>query len=182
MKTATAFAGAALSAVAALFLVVGQADAQLKPKASKAPAEVAVDDRIKKLLDAEDLHYDVTDAGVFKLMFNVGESKDSRSQLVFVNSQTETYGEFEIREVWSIAHKAPEKSHDADFYRKLLQDTQAKKIGGWSLITTEGQEYVVFTVKIAADIDGKALRDVLEIVLETADEREKAENAGADDF
>lgn len=177
----TLLALAAATAIA-LTTLAPRVDAQLNPKAPPAKPAVEVDARLKKIFDGEKMHYDITGAGVFRLVFNIGAAAEKRSQVVFVNSQTETYGEFEIREVWSIARRTPEKTLDAAFYRRLLEDSQAKKLGGWSLLSADGQDYIIYSVKVAADLNPKALKDVLEVVLETADELEKKETGGQDDF
>lgn len=162
-----------LFAVALLlpFLCVQEVHAQLGKKK-------AGDPRVQKILDEAKLKYEVTSDGDFKLIFKVD---DDRSQVVFINSATESYGDFEIREIWSISMVAGAEGFEPGLLRKMLTDNQRKKLGAWNLITTNEKEYAAFTAKISADLAAKEMLDVVQAVLETADEREKLE-LGSDDF
>ncbi len=56
------------------------------------------DPRVEKALKKLGLKYEVDKDGDFKLVFSV---EDDRTQVVFINSTTETLGKMEIREIWS---------------------------------------------------------------------------------
>ena len=88
------------------------------------------DPRVKKMLDALELRYSVDNDGDFKVMV---EFEDGRSQVAFIDSQTQLLGDFEIREVWSVAYVS-EGYLDIDTANTLLMKNYELKIGSWRLI------------------------------------------------
>ena len=89
-------------------------------------SDIEYDRRVEKKLKKLDFNYKITKKGDFKLMFNV---EDGRTQLVFINSNTEEYRDFEIREIWSIAYKSSDEQFPAKVANKLLEDTSRRKLG-----------------------------------------------------
>ena len=66
------------------------------------PSAPQHDMRVKTLLDAIGTNYEIDAEADFKLEW---EYDNGRTQIVYVNSNTEEYENMEIREVWSFAHK-----------------------------------------------------------------------------
>ena len=58
--------------------------------------------RVQSALDDAGLKYTIDDDGDFRLLFG---QEDDRSQLVWINSNTEEYGNMELREVWGIGYR-----------------------------------------------------------------------------
>ncbi len=133
------------------------------------------DPRVKSQLDALDIKYEIDKDGDYRVSFALEEG---RSQLAFVNSKTSMLGNFEIRDVWSVAHIS-EGTLDADFANYLLLQNANLKIGAWELREAGDNQFLVcFCNKIAADCDPEALRASLIVVLSTADELEKNLDTG----
>lgn len=135
------------------------------------------DPRVKRLLDEAGLKYSLTKAHDFKLLFAVD---DNRSQLVFVNSNTENYKQFEVREIWSVAYRSTTKL-TAGQMRMLLTQTAKNKLGEWSLTDVGDEEIATFTVKAAAVLSKDDLETLIRLVTSSADEMEK-ELTGSDDL
>jgi len=149
-----------LSVCLILFALTASAQVGAKSKA---------DPRLRKALDESQLKYAETPEGDFKLLFNL---EDDRTQLVFVESNTETMGIIEVREVWSIGWKGNE-APSAEVANKLLLDNHRKKIGAWELVKADDTYYAVFNVKVSADCGAEALKSIIVGVAQTADEMEK---------
>lgn len=161
----------ALGCVLFLGVSVSTATAQLGEKPS-------ADVRVRLALEQASLKYTTDEDGDFGLLFQVSEK---RTQKVFVNSRTEHYEQFEIREVWAAAYTA-NGSFSSMIANKLLADNELKKIGAWQTKQMRGGEYVaVFTAKIAAEMDGDRLRTVIEAIAGAADAMEE-KLTGKDDF
>ena len=134
------------------------------------------DARVERMLDALELKYEIISDGDFKL----GNRLDSgRTQILFVNSNTEKYQNMEIREIWSVAYISDDLA-SSTIMRKLLKDNGTRKLGSWKLWTNNGKEVAVFYAQIAADADRYAFLSALQIVSQTADEMEK-DLTGKDD-
>ena len=135
------------------------------------------DPRVRKVLDQLGLNYDVDSDGDFKLIVETG---DERTQLVFINSNTENLDPFEIREIWGPAH-----SSDGPFSREvaneLLLDSFQKKLGAWQTMKTGDTYVAVFSAKVAAELDQDSLDRIIRTVAESADVMEKRVN-GDDEY
>lgn len=153
-----------------LVLLGSSAHAQI---GGKKPHDV----RVMKLLDAEDLKYEITSDGDFKLG---NRFKNGRTHLLWVNSNTEKYQKLEIREVWSVGYIANGKLSPEEM-RTLLKDNSRKKLGSWKIITSNEKDIAVFYVQIAADSDRDSFLSAVQIVSESADEMEK-QLTGKDDL
>lgn len=139
--------------------------------AAAADADASVEARLKSL----DYRYEVDEDGDFRLVFETGE-KGERSQLVYVRSVTESYGEHRIREIWAPAYEGAEAGFPAAIANRLLEDGHEKKLGGW---TKQGR-YAVFVVKLSADAPATLLRDAIEAAAESADAMEAELTPGKD--
>lgn len=135
------------------------------------------DSRVKNALEKLGYKYDVNSTGRIKLTFKV---TDERTQLIFINSSTENYENFEIREVWSPAYKS-EGQLPRDVANRLLISSNDKKLGAWQVSVSDNTYLAVFSVKIAANSDSESLKSTMQLVMRVADEMEK-ELTGKDDY
>lgn len=136
------------------------------------------DPRVKKMLEALELRYSIDNDGDFKVML---EFEDGRSQVAFIDSQTQSLGDFEIREVWSVAYIS-QGYLDIDTANTLLMKNFELKIGSWRLIPARDNTFLVtFCIQIAADCDPNSFWRTLVMVLQTADEME-AKLTGTDNL
>ena len=144
--------------------------------AADEPSSSGPDARIKAQLDALEYEYEVDEDNDFKLVFNIGE--EGRSQIVYVRSPVESYGEHQVREIWSPAYQSPTESFPALIANRLLEDSDNKKLGGW----VKQDNYAVFVVKIPANAGAEALDDALDAAMAAADEMENELTPGQDDL
>ena len=146
------------------------------PLAAEEASPAGPDTRIKAQLDALDYKYEIDEDNDFKMVFNIGE--EGRSQIVYVRSPVESYGEHQVREIWSPAYHSPTEAFPALIANRLLEDSDTKKLGGW----VKQDKYAVFVVKIPANADGEALDDALDAAMAAADEMENELTPGQDDL
>lgn len=151
---------------------------QSSETASEAESTPKGDATVRAMLDAEKIKYSVNDSGNFLVTWRVGDS--GRTQLAVINSATESYEGFAIRQIWSVAYKGTRLPRNA--MAQLLIDNGAKKIGAWELATNErnNSEWVVFTIKVPANLPAKQLRAMSSVVAEVADEMEEKLDGGDD--
>lgn len=128
------------------------------------------DKRVAAALDAAELKYEVTPEGDFKLLYQLD---DDRTQILYVNSNTEKLGTIEIREVWSIAMNSEEEL-DAETAGDLLTESGKVKIGGWRVSVGDDENQIVyFSAQVDADADTQSLAQVILAVVQTADAKEQ---------
>jgi len=132
------------------------------------PPPVASDSRVKRALDEAGLKYTVDSDGDFKLIFDI---ENDRTQIVWVNSKTYKYGEFEIREVWSVAY-ASDSLFNSTVANRLLKDNEDRKLGAWQTKRLNGKYAAVFAAKVAASMSSDQLASAIRAVRSTADEIE----------
>ncbi len=123
------------------------------------------DKRISILLDELSIDYDIDENGDFIASFMVGKR---RSQRVFINSDTRSIGDLEIRKIHSIAYRS-----DAPLSRKvanlLLEINHRSMLGAWQLMATEDGFDAAYNAQIAADTDAMTLLTAIKAVVESAD-------------
>ena len=85
-----------------VLLALGASVAQAQDAPAQAPAPTA-DARVERLLKEVAAEYTVDEDGDFRLVYDIG---GGRSQLVWIPSGTSDFGSLEIRQIWSIAHRA----------------------------------------------------------------------------
>ncbi|SUS05928.1 conserved hypothetical protein [uncultured Defluviicoccus sp.] len=127
------------------------------------------DPRVERLLESLSLKYQTTSAGDFKLQFDLG---GGRSQTVIVNSNTETFGRLEIREVASLGlflQSVP----DPAIMLYLLRENGSIKLGAWRVLRGDEGTLVIFAAHISADTDAETLMSVMKLVMRAADELEE---------
>lgn len=133
------------------------------------------DERIQALLEEKDIKYSVDSDGDFKVEF---EMNGGRSQLAFILSKTNEYGNFEIREIQAYGYKAENGIFPPNVLKRLLEDSFTKKLGGWAIV----DDYALFITRIAASSDAESLWNALIFTLEAADEMEKEFTGDRDEF
>lgn len=120
------------------------------------------DRAVGRLLDGLEYTYEVDEDGDYKLIFDM---ENDRTQLVFVRSSVETYGSHHIREIWSPGYKSPGPQFPALVGNRLLEDSNASKLGAW----VKQGEMAMFVVKIDADASAQVLSDAIDAASKSAD-------------
>jgi len=175
--------------ILACFVFLAQSTAGQAPAAQNTPA----DPRVKAALDEIGYKYEMTAENDYKLVpiqteqvGNDAQGKPKwRSQLVYVNSNTEKYGKLEIREVLSPAFLS-NGPLSATLANRLLRENNSVKFGSWRLVAINsgpnaGKYLAMFASQISANSDTESLRLTIKSVILIADRMEK-EITGADDY
>lgn len=137
--------------------------------ASPARAEGTNDARVDAALIGLGLNYKVDSDGDAKLI--MGDLKQGRSQVVFVNSRTSILGEYDSRKVWSVAYLSDTPFPD-DMVRSMMENNPKYKLGSLG-ITKVGEKYAaIFTVQIPANADKKIMHAAISATAQTADDIE----------
>lgn len=164
-----------VAGLASLLLAGAGAAAEGQPRNPDQPASPAAesakepDAAMKAALDELDLKYEIGPNGDFKLIFDVGEG---RSQLVFIQSEMESYGGSKIREIWSPVMKV-KGPLAADLANQLLVDSQDRKVGGWQVMDLGEDRLVVYAIKLPDPKEKEELFRMINAVMLSADEMEK---------
>ena len=153
----------------------------------------AADPRVKAALDHIGYKYELDKQNDYKLTpiqtEQTGTSADGkpiwRSQLVYVNSNTETYGSLEIREVLAPAFLS-NGPLSAEVANRLLRENNTVKLGSWRVVVINsgpnaGKYLAMFAAQINANSDAESLRLTIKSVILIADRMEK-ELTNADDY
>ncbi len=167
-------------AAALAFCLLGAAGCVGTPAAAlQSPAGAKADPRVARLLDLKKIRYEVDGQGDYKIL---DELPEGRTQLAFVNSNTEKYGPYETREVWAAAFRA-EGPFPPETANLLLADSYRKILGAWqTIVGSDGRHVAVFAMKIPADTaDADFLAACVENVIHVADDMERR-LTGKDDF
>ena len=137
------------------------------------------DPRVAAALEAIGVESEVDADGDYKLVLRV-DDEGERTQVVYVISSTERYGNLEIREVWAPAFKTGGRL-DADVARQMLATNDRMKLGAWRLYGDDDDEMAVYAVQIDAEANAEAMRSALQIVVQVAD-AEELKQTGKDDY
>jgi hypothetical protein len=159
-----------LATFSASLLMHGVTQAQA-PAAAGAP-----DPRVEAALQAAKLGF-LIDEGDFRLDYKVDET---RSQRVWVASGTTSLPPLEVRDVWSVAARG-KGTVPADLAVHLLQENVRMVLGAWQVNQGKDEYLVVFSAQVNANADAATLREVIEVVMYSADRVEK-ELSGTDAF
>lgn len=150
-------------------------------------AKPAPDPRVKSALDSIGYKYTLNDSNDYKLTPIQTEQVGTvwRSQLVYVNSNTEKYGSLEIREVLSPVFLTDDPLQ-ADIANRLLIDNNRVKLGAFRTVlinsgVNKGKCLVMFAAQIPANADAESLRLTIKSVILIADRTEK-DITGKDDY
>ncbi|PZP79777.1 MAG: hypothetical protein DI592_13260, partial [Stenotrophomonas maltophilia] len=103
--------------------------------------------------------------GDYRMVFDV---EGDRTQMVYVRSSVEDFGNHNIREIWSPAYSSKTKQFPVAVANRLLEDSQDAKMGGWVKQDTTA----MFVVKIDADATADQLSDAIDAAIRTADAME----------
>ena len=136
----------------------------------------APDPRVEAALKDAKLGY-LVDAGDYRLDFKVDET---RSQRVWVASGTTSLPPLEVRDVWSIAARG-QGTVPADLAVHLLQENARMVLGAWQVNQGKDEYLVAYSAQVSATADAATLREVIEVVMYSADRIEK-ELSGDDAF
>lgn len=132
------------------------------------------DGRVARLLTEAGLGYVVDDEGDYRLKFSLD---DGRSQIAWVASATAKLGDFEVRDLWSIALRGTGQV-PPEVANGLLQANAQQTLGAWQ-VQRSGEEYmVVFSAPLDVKADAKTLALALDAVMKTADAMEQALTGG----
>ena len=126
------------------------------------------DKRVSENLNKLNFKYDVKEDGTFQFTVPVG----NRSQMIFIHSNTSSYDNLEIREVYSVIYQSASKPEDF-VLTKLLIDNGQKKLGAWELIFDNNLYFLVFTAKVSPTLDAANLKSVIDIVATSSDSLEQ---------
>ncbi len=145
------------------------------PAAHAADADPAIAKQLKEL----GYEYEVDEDGDYKLLMATGEN-DERSQIVFVRSAIETYGNHRVREVWSYAYRSPSDALPALVANRLLDASNRLIIGSW----VKQERNAVYVAKIASNATTGELEDAIAAAAVSADamETELADDPKSDDY
>ncbi|MET1162584.1 MAG: hypothetical protein ABWY48_08565 [Pseudoxanthomonas sp.] len=157
-----------------LSLCMGVGMALSVPLLAQETERTVPDAGIKAQLAGLGYEYEVDDDNDFKLVFEVGD--EGRSQIVYVLSAVETYGEHSVREVWSPAYESPTDDFPGPVANRLLDASNNAKLGAW---VKQGRN-ATFVVKIPSDAVKEALDDAIDIAVKLADEMENELTPGQD--
>lgn len=143
--------------------------------ATAAPA-AAEDPSVAKRLDREGLKYEVDGDGDYKLTYNY--TKEGRTQLVFVSGKTETVSGLTIREVFSPAGRVEKDGINGEVALELLSSSGKMKMGSWEI----RGDVLYFVIKVLDSATSSELSSMLDIVAETADDKEIELSGDRDDL
>ncbi|NJN29925.1 MAG: hypothetical protein HC824_05350 [Synechococcales cyanobacterium RM1_1_8] len=110
----------------------------------------------------------MTDSGNLRALIPL---KSGRTQLVVINSDTNTVGSSEIREVWSIGYRG--SSVSAQTAMMLLTENESKVLGSWSVVKSDNNYFASFAVRLDADTSPQKLIEAIGISAQVADELEQ---------
>ncbi len=159
-----------------LGLLLTLAGAAAASTATPAPAAQApkADPAVGRHLDKLGFKYEVDEDGDYRMVF---ELADDRSQLVYVRSAVEDFGQHHVREIWSPGFQVEGDTFTAAVANRLLEASNTAKLGGW----VKQNKTAMFVVKIDADASPEALSDAIDAASRSADAIE-LELTGKDDY
>lgn len=147
----------------ALLAIAGVAVSAEEAVTAKTP-----DPRVVAALMEAGLGYSI-DAGDFRLDYKVD---DTRSQRVWVASDTARVDQLEMRDVWAVAARGKGEV-PADLARLLLKENVRMVLGAWQVNQSQDEYLVVFSAPVHAAADAATLQKVIEVVMFSADRIEK---------
>ncbi len=136
--------------------------------AEDATTPASGDPRVVAALKAAGLAYSL-DEGDFRLEYDVDQE---RSQRAWVASETARIDRLEIRDVWSVAARGKGDVPE-DLARMLLKENVRMILGAWQVNQSQDEYLVVFLAQVDAAADAATLREVIEVVMFSADRIEK---------
>ena len=143
-----------------------------------AMAESTKDARVDAVLN--DIGYKYLSDADGDAKLTLGGLEDGRTQLMWVNANTNILGEYESRDLWTIAYLS-EKPLSDEKAKKLLEKNSSYKVGSWSLTKFGAKYAAVFTAQIPANAGKDVVSADIRAVALTGDSVEK-ELTGKDDM
>jgi hypothetical protein len=150
--------------VATAILLAMPAVAQDKP--AQAQAEKVAPAHIAKMLDELKLKYEIDDDKDYSVVFNYTDEK--RSQLVFVESASETVDGFVIRSIFAPTADVGKNPLSTKDNLALLTEAGKLKWGQWEV----RGKFLYFTIKMIEPFTAKQLESALKFAAEVADNKE----------
>ncbi len=135
------------------------------------------DPGVAAALDEQGVIYSINDEGNFVVVYQM-DADEERSQRVFVVSQSSSYRNAEVREIWSVAIVLNEYP-DEELLYYLLTVNSGIKVGAWAVEEFDDEIWILYTIKVPVDIGSAALKDLIYFTAEMCDELE-AELVGDD--
>ena len=127
------------------------------------------DERIKATLERLKIDFEEDEDCDYRIIVPI-DSDGERTQLVFVNSNTEKFGgKLEIREIWSVGYKN-DGSVPPALVQKAAKLSQNYIIGAWEVI---GENRLAIVMKVPAVMEDELLRIAIVSVAQKADALEK---------
>ncbi len=126
-----------------------------------------IDERLQAPLAALNLKY-MFESNTVSFKQPVGK----RSQVVYIDSDTDFFDKFEVRQVYSTIHEST-KPLDQNRLQQLLVASSKKKIGAFEIIEKDGSFFVIFTAKVSPMLDAADLKSVIDMVATVADSIEE---------
>ncbi len=166
-----------LAGLAFLCQAANAQTASVPEPAAPSAQKMEPDARVRKLLAARRIEYQITKGGHFQVNFTL---KNGRTQLAFISSATYRCLNVETREIASPAYRSA-LPLTAEIANRLLSQNYEMRLGAWE-IEKEPEGYcALFVTKIPADSDDETFISALRLTLETADAMKK-ELTGKDEF
>jgi len=168
----------------ASFLLAAAGAAIAQGKTAAPAAAPRQDPRVATRLDSLSYRYTLTSDNDYKLI-PIQTGDGARTQLVYVNSNTESFGALEIREVLAPTMLLATPVSQA-IATRLLAENERAKLGAFRTVAVRsgpnaGKQLVLFAVQIPADSDAETLRLAIRSAILFADRIEK-EYTGKDDY
>ena len=139
------------------------------------------DDRVKTALESAEIQFTETKSHDFRMEIKTTED---RTNLVFVNSDTQTDGEYEHREVWAVAcsfgdvrdaNYSANRSEGYDYNQllgRLMSRNSGHQTGGFQVAKDSESQWkslVVYSAVVPADAPGELLKAVIDACAFNAD-------------
>ena len=131
---------------------------------------------VEAQLKSKGIKYEIDQDGDFKVVYEVGDA--GRTQLAYVRTHVDEYGELRIREILSLGYRSEGNSFPPLVANRMLDHNNEVKLGAWAT----QDNLAVFTVKISADATADELVDALEFAVNAADKLEEEFTGSKDEF
>lgn len=144
-----------------------------------------LDERVKAALESSEIKFTETESHNVRAEFSTTED---RTNLVFINSDTQKDGEYEHREVWAVAcsigdvestnysANRSEGYHYHELLARLMSRNSGNQTGGFKLVRdseNRGKSLIVYSAIVPADASGELLKSVMDACAFNADNLEK---------
>jgi hypothetical protein len=128
------------------------------------------DDRIRATLDKIGWRYEVDKDGDFKVTM---KTEDDRTQVVWIPSQTQKLGNFEIASIASVGYVSREPL-EGKVANQLLMENGGKKLGAWEVLKSQKSHVAIFSTKVDINSGPDELKMAIALTAFSADGIEKS--------